>query len=95
MKDGVLKHTQRNIGAEKIRELRKARRESQSKFWKRFGVTQSRGSRFEQGLELPVSVAILVKLYLDGKVSDGDLWRARRGPDVAKQASIFNRVSPN
>ena len=64
--------------AEKIKQLRKSRRESQAKFWKRFGVTQSRGSRFEQGLEIPVSIAILIKLYLEGKVSDGDLWQARR-----------------
>lgn len=65
------------IKAQDIRQLRKARRESQSKFWKRFGVTQSRGSRFEQGLQLPVSVAILVKLYFEGVVNDGDLLRAR------------------
>lgn len=66
------------LNAEQLRELRKARRESQTKFWKRFGVTQSRGSRFELGLEIPSPVAILVNLYLDGAVSDGDLWRARR-----------------
>lgn len=66
------------LNAERLKELRKARRESQTKFWKRFGVTQSRGSRFELGLEIPSPVAILVNLYLDGTVSDGDLWRARR-----------------
>ena len=66
------------LNAEQLRELRKARRESQTKFWKRFGVTQSRGSRFELGLDIPSPVAILVNLYLDGAVSDGDLWRARR-----------------
>lgn len=32
---------------EALREYRKARRESQLCFWSRFGVTQSRGSRFE------------------------------------------------
>lgn len=66
------------LNAGHLKELRKARRESQTKFWKRFGVTQSRGSRFELGLEIPSSVAILVNLYLDGAVNDGDLWRARR-----------------
>lgn len=72
-------HTKKSVlNAEQLRELRKARRESQTKFWKRFGVTQSRGSRFELGLEIPSPVAILVNLYLDGAVSDGDLWRARR-----------------
>ena len=71
--------------AEKIKQLRKSRRESQAKFWKRFGVTQSRGSRFEQGLEIPVSIAILIKLYLEGKVSDSDLWQARRSAGLRKQ----------
>jgi hypothetical protein len=74
------------LNAEQLRELRKARRESQTKFWKRFGVTQSRGSRFELGLEIPSPVAILVNLYLDGAVSDGDLWRARRN-GARKQSS--------
>lgn len=66
------------VNAEQLKELRKARRESQTKFWKRFGVTQSRGSRFELGMAIPSPVAILVNLYLEGAVSDGDLWRARR-----------------
>lgn len=62
-----------------IRTLRINRGESQSRFWKRFGVSQSSGSRFERGIEvMPDSVAILVKLYWDGIVSEGDLKRARQ-----------------
>ncbi|GBG13638.1 DNA-directed RNA polymerase subunit beta [Novimethylophilus kurashikiensis] len=79
MKDNVRvppKHAA--LSPEILREVRIARRESQTKFWRRFGVTQSRGSRFELGTEIPPSVAILVKLYFEGIVSDGDLWRARR-----------------
>jgi transcriptional regulator with XRE-family HTH domain len=83
MKLDDLNHTQDAIDILDIRDLRKARRESQSKFWKRFGVTHSTGSRFEQGLGIPVSVAILVKLYLEGKVSEGDLQRARRAARAA------------
>ncbi|MEO8418944.1 MAG: helix-turn-helix transcriptional regulator [Methylophilaceae bacterium] len=79
MNNDVVKQTVLPLNAEELKELRKSRQESQAKFWKRFGVTQSRGSRIEQGLGIPVSVAILVKLYLAGKVNDGDLWRARRG----------------
>lgn len=56
-----------------LREYRKTRRESQFHFWSRFGVTQSRGSRFEMGTELPQPVAILLKLYLDGVITDSDL----------------------
>lgn len=56
-----------------LRQLRISKRESQSTFWARFGVTQSSGSRFETGLGVPPPVAILVKLYANGKLSDGDL----------------------
>lgn len=66
------------ISHDVLREHRKARRESQFRFWSRFGVTQSRGSRFEMGTEIPPPVAILLKLYFDGIISDSDLWRAKR-----------------
>ncbi|WP_414718856.1 hypothetical protein [Sulfuricella sp.] len=61
-----------------MRELRISRRESQTKFWGRFGVTQSRGSRFELGWEIPWPITILLKLYLSGAISDNDLRRARQ-----------------
>lgn len=85
MRDDAFKSTILALNPEELRELRKSRKESQAKFWKRFGVTQSRGSRFEQGIGLPTSVAILIKLYLEGKVNDGDLWRARRGAKLWRQ----------
>ena len=91
MRDATTKPTILALSPEELKELRKSRRESQAKFWRRFGVTQSRGSRFEQGLGLPVSVAILVKLYLEGKVNDGDLWRARRSARLWGQT---NSASP-
>jgi hypothetical protein len=56
-----------------LRQFRINKRESQEKFWGRFGVTQSSGSRFETGLSIPAPVALLLKLYLNGKLSDGDL----------------------
>ena len=56
-----------------LKRFRISKRESQEKFWGRFGVTQSSGSRFETGLGIPPPVAILVKLYLKGRLSDGDL----------------------
>lgn len=61
-----------------LRELRLSKRESQNRFWARFGVTQTRGSRFELGQRLPPSVLILLRLYLNGVIGDGDLWSARR-----------------
>jgi hypothetical protein len=56
-----------------LRQFRISKRESQATFWARFGVTQSSGSRFETGLGVPPPVALLVKLYYNGKLSDGDL----------------------
>ncbi len=84
MKDNVRGLDKNVLRAEVLRECRMARRETQTKFWRRFGVTQSRGSRFELGMEIPPSVAILIKLYFEGTVSDGDLWRARRGMPAAR-----------
>ncbi len=60
-----------------LRKHRKARRESQHSFWARFGVTQSRGSRFELGAAIPTPVAILLELYFNGVVTDGDLEQSR------------------
>lgn len=74
-KKGSAKH---ELHPESLRRHRKARRENQSYFWERFGVTQSRGSRFEMGAELPPPVAILLKLYLEGIITDLDLRRIRR-----------------
>jgi hypothetical protein len=56
-----------------LRQFRISKRESQATFWARFGVTQSSGSRFETGLGVPPPVALLVKLYVNGKVTDVDL----------------------
>ena len=56
-----------------VRQFRVSKHESQATFWARFGVTQSSGSRFETGLGVPPPVAILIRLYLNGKLNDGDL----------------------
>lgn len=63
---------------EVLRQHRKARRENQSCFWERFGVTQSRGSRFETGAELPPPVVILLRLYHEGTITDADLCRIQQ-----------------
>jgi transcriptional regulator with XRE-family HTH domain len=60
-----------------LRSWRCTLRESQTEFWRRFGVTQSTGSRFEKGMQLPASVAILVWLYLENRISDRDLHSAQ------------------
>jgi len=64
-----------DIQPELLRKYRKKIRESQDQFWARFGVTQSRGSRFEQGAEIPAPIIILLGLYFNGMVTDRDLRR--------------------
>lgn len=78
--DKEIKDNQVNtlLSPEALRGLRKIRRESQTRFWKRFGVTQSRGSRFEQGMEIPSPVKILIRLYMEGVIKERDLQHARR-----------------
>lgn len=63
----------RTSGPVALRQFRMSKRESQATFWARFGVTQSSGSRFETGLGVPPAVALLVRLYANGKLNDGDL----------------------
>lgn len=43
-------------------EVRKAAGENQSQFWSRFGITQSGGSRYENGRSIPRSVKALLAL---------------------------------
>ena len=49
---------------------RRARGESQSTFWARFGVTQSGGSRYESGASLPVATGMLVLAFIEGMLDD-------------------------
>ena len=51
---------------------------SQVEFWSKFGVSQRTGSRIERGQEIPMPIAILARLYLDGVISDADLDKAAR-----------------
>ena len=69
---------------------RKMKKESQRRFWARFGVTQSRGSRFESGAEIPPPVSILLGLYFLKTVSDGDLGRAERVIYSSEAAALLN-----
>lgn len=53
-----------------LRCLRDQKGESQEEFWIRFGVSQSSGSRYEAGAPLPQTLAILMRLYAGGKLTD-------------------------
>ena len=64
------------LSQQALRAMRKARLENQTRFWAKFGVTQSRGSRFEMGMEIPPPITILLNLYFRGVISDHDLGDA-------------------
>lgn len=46
---------------------------NQKDFWQTYGVTQSGGSRYESGRNIPKPLAILLWLHRSGKVSDKNL----------------------
>lgn len=49
---------------------------NQKEFWQRYGVTQSGGSRYESGRNIPKPLAILLWLHRSGKVTEKDLAAA-------------------
>lgn len=57
-----------NIGDE-----RKKQGINQKDFWSQYGVTQSGGSRYESGRNMPKPLAILLCLHRSGKITDKDL----------------------
>lgn len=58
--------------------LRRSYGENQETFWRRFGVTQSGGSRYESGRNIPTPIAILVGLWASGQIDDEALLQARK-----------------
>jgi|SRR5579863_9098723 hypothetical protein len=75
-----------------IQAYRKKVRESQKRFWSRFGVTQSRGSRFELGASIPNPVMILLRLYFENIISDDDISRVSQPRPAARWPTL---VSPD
>ena len=51
---------------------------NQQDFWTRYGVTQSGGSRYESGRNMPKPLRMLMVLHKAGKVTDKDLAEAMK-----------------
>ncbi len=68
-----------------LAEYRKSRGLNQSDFWKKFGVTQSGGSRYETARDVPKPVQLLLALTELGIVTDESLEKARKLIDKASQ----------
>ena len=59
-------------------EIRKSKGENQTEFCRRFGITQSGGSRYEGGRLPARPTQLLMALYLTGRVTDEDLAEAAK-----------------
>ena len=62
-----------NVGA-----ARKAAGVNQSEFWMKFGVTQSGGSRYESGRNIPAPLKMLMWLLDADRITDKDLADAKK-----------------
>lgn len=56
-----------------IRAYREDQGEKQTEFWPKFGITQSGGSRYENGQRIPAPTAILMALVANGHISNEEL----------------------
>lgn len=54
-------------------ELRKSAGMNQTDFWKKFGVTQSGGSRYESGRSMPTPLKLLMQAQIDGVIDEATL----------------------
>jgi len=78
-----------------LREIRRKLGMNQSEFWNKLGITQSGGSRYENGRDMPWAVGQLLRLMYVERI---ELNRIRRGDlevlDVikAKHAKLYNDI---
>lgn len=63
-------------------ELRRSAGLNQAEFWRRFGVTQSGGSRYESGRSMPTPLKVLMQAWIDKLIDD------------AAMAKLLKKVAP-
>jgi DNA-binding transcriptional regulator YiaG len=68
----------KSFSPEKMVEFRKQSGANQSAFWTRFGVTQSGGSRYESGRNIPTPTSMLMWLRETERITDQDLADAMK-----------------
>jgi len=66
----------KKLNVSKISAERKKQGINQKDFWKQYGVTQSGGSRYENGRNVSKPLAILMRLHRSRKITDKDLAEA-------------------
>ena len=60
-----------------LADFRKQMGLNQGDFWSRYGITQSAGSRYESGRNIPAPLKLLLRLHLSGVISDEALQAAK------------------
>ncbi|MFN3985914.1 MAG: helix-turn-helix domain-containing protein [Rhodocyclaceae bacterium] len=79
--------TPRTYSGEELLQLRQEMGLNQNQFWKRFGITQSGGSRYESGRAVPRSVRMLLTLGTASEEAAMAMLAALRSPaDPAERA---------
>ena len=66
-----------------IKDYRRKHQLNQSAFWSRVGVTQSGGSRYESGRNIPLPVQVLLQLTYGTSKQSEDLLAWLRQPHEA------------
>jgi hypothetical protein len=57
---------------------------NQQVFWSRFGITQSGGSRYESGRNIPMPTSMLMWLLEAGRITEQDIVDAMKAVKVTK-----------
>ena len=68
----------KSLSLDRLHQYRHAQGQNQSEFWGRFGVTQSGGSQYENGRDVPEPTQLLRALRHLGRIDDPDLTAARK-----------------
>ena len=68
----------KKVSAASIVKERQEQGLNQRDYWAQYGVTQSGGSRYESGRDIPKPLSILMALAANGKVSKKDLLDAQK-----------------
>ena len=71
---------------DQIKDARKKSGMNQFEYWERFGITQSGGSRYETGRNIPLPTRMLLWLVDSGRVSAEDLADAIKAVKVKAKA---------
>lgn len=67
--------------------------ENQTDFWKRFGLTQPGGSRYEGKQPIPKPTALLIGLYLTGKITEEDLVKMSEVISTSDKIAKFEKIT--